>query len=198
MTTADIRRKRFWFVLTWCYFLSGYYLVDWINQSRVVSVLPFFSGETAIPFWPPAIYAYLLVGPTVLLFYWQSTDWDLYWRGIRSYWLLFAIHAAFYLAYPITFPRPTPVGDGVAIWLTQLYFALDPPRNLFPSFHVSQCLLFSLLLWNTRKPWGYVALTMTTLVAISTVLIKQHYVADVLAAVPLTLLVWRLLQRWGT
>lgn len=196
MTPAELRRKRLWLLLTIGYFLFGYYFVDWLNHGRVITVPLYLPGETAIPFWPTAIYAYLLVGPCVFLFYRYAGTWSLYWRGIRAYWLLFAIHAAGYLLYPITIDRPAPIADGsLTIWLTQLYFTLDPPRNLFPSFHVSQCFLFSLLFWNTRKPWGYVLLLMTTLVALSTILLKQHYIADVLAAVPLTALVLRVVRE---
>ena len=58
---------------------------------------------------------------------------------------------------------------------------IDPPGNVFPSLHVAHTTMLSLLLIKDRPILGRVALVMATMLAISTLTTKQHFIADVLS-----------------
>ena len=54
--------------------------------------------------------------------------------------------------------------------------------NSFPSLHVANIVFVSLLVWRKRGArWGCVMAGLATLIAASTMLVKQHFVADVAA-----------------
>ena len=57
---------------------------------------------------------------------------------------------------------------------------VDPPGNVFPSLHVAQTTMLSLILLMRDRPrLGRVALVMATMLALSTLTTKQHFIADV-------------------
>jgi membrane-associated phospholipid phosphatase len=58
---------------------------------------------------------------------------------------------------------------------------LDPPGNVFPSLHVAHTTMLALILIKDRPRLGAVALVMATLLALSTLTTKQHFIADVAA-----------------
>jgi membrane-associated phospholipid phosphatase len=94
------------------------------------------------------------------------------------------------------YPRPVlhlPYPDLSTAFLAFVY-KIDPPGNVFPSLHVAHAFALSFLLRLDRPRLGAVTLTMSTLLALSTLTTKQHFVADVIAglAMALALRAWSL------
>lgn len=175
--------KRRSFLLCILYFVAGYFLCGWLVSTRIPIVLPLFAWERALPFVPEAIWGYLLPYPVMLATYWVLDDFPIYRRFAWRYVTMLSIHLICYLLLPATIDRPpvTPHSD-LSVFATALYYAVDPPRNLFPSFHVALPLLCTLCTWPHRRILGTLFFCATLVVAAAVLLVKQHYAIDVLGA----------------
>ena len=101
-----------------------------------------------------------------------------------------------FLILPTSAPRPAVVpGDGILAWGLRTLYALDPPYNCFPSLHVAYSFLAALSAYRAHRGFGVMALLWAVLVGISTLFIKQHYVADVIAGALLALAVYAIVVR---
>ena len=96
-----------------------------------------------------------------------------------------AAYAGF-LFYPTLAPRPAVVaGEDIFSWTLRQLYDFDPPYNCFPSLHVAYSFLAALTTWTVHRGLGSAALAWATLIAISTLFTKQHYVLDVVAGMVL-------------
>lgn len=184
MTSAQRQWKRRSLLLSVLYFVAGYFVCAWLVRDRVPIALPMFEWERSIPFVPEAIWSYLLPYPVVMITYWILEDFPTYRQFVWRYVAMLTVHLACFLLLPAVIERPlvTAHGDFSTI-ATALYFAVDPPRNLFPSFHVSLPLLCRLCTWSYHRVWSIVCCIATAVVAASVLLVKQHYAIDILGAV---------------
>jgi membrane-associated phospholipid phosphatase len=93
-----------------------------------------------------------------------------------------------FLVYPTRAPRTADViGDDFFAWSLRQLYDFDPPYNCFPSLHVAYSFLAALTAWTVHRGLGLTATVWATLIAISTLYTKQHYVLDVIAGVMLAL-----------
>jgi hypothetical protein len=94
---------------------------------------------------------------------------------------VWSVAYACFLLYPTIAPRPDTVpGDGFAVWGLQFLYDADPPYNCFPSIHVAHWFVSALACHRVHRTLGFVAVSFASLVAIATLLTKQHYSADVI------------------
>jgi membrane-associated phospholipid phosphatase len=87
------------------------------------------------------------------------------------------------------YPRPVlplPHPDLSTAFLALVY-RIDPPGNVFPSLHVAHAFVLAFLLDLEGSRWGKPTLVMATLLAISTLTTKQHFIADVVAGLAMAL-----------
>jgi membrane-associated phospholipid phosphatase len=75
---------------------------------------------------------------------------------------------------------------------------IDPPGNVFPSLHVAHTTLLATLLLRDRPVLGRIAVLMATLLALSTLTTKQHFLADVVAGYALAFAGRALALRTGS
>lgn len=183
MTPAQRQWKRYSLLLSVLYFVAGYFLSDWLSRDRVWHVLPAFGWDRAIPFVPEAIWGYLLPYPTILLTYFLINDFARYHTFVTRYVILTTIHFLFFLIVPIQIIRPAfDATVSLSTQLTQFYYTIDPPRNLFPSLHASLPLLCAISLWRLRRMWSLAVFTLTGIIVASVLLVKQHYIIDIAAS----------------
>lgn len=105
-----------------------------------------------------------------------------------------ALSNVFFALYPTTLPRP-PAPEGWTAPLFAFIAAVDEPMNCFPSQHVGLAVVAA---WGLRRdghPWASRALAWSGAIALSTVLVKQHYAADVAGGLALAALSWKLSSR---
>lgn len=183
MTKKEIKEKRGWFLFMAGYFAVGYMLINRVSQSRssFFDVSMPFEGD--IPFAALFIFGYLLVYLSVVAAYLVIDDMEDWMRVVRSFLIATTIAYILFLAFPVKMEmRPElAAGGGISEWATRLYFAIDLPYNCFPSLHVTYPVLATLLVWRTKPVMRWIFLVMATTVAISVILVKQHYIADVVA-----------------
>ncbi len=193
------------------YFLLNNVAYDWTGQ-----LYPEGSGfrletslDAIIPFVPQMVvfYVYLFYPLAFLtMLYFSFIE---YKRGYALGWSLVIINAIAILIY-IIFPVSTfwyrqellaqpLVGN---VWADQVYsiFANDTAFNCFPSLHaaVSTICFFTWFQYakikpgKTTKTAAIAALIIAIGVILSTLFIKQHYIADEIAGIALALLVGKL------
>jgi membrane-associated phospholipid phosphatase len=106
-----------------------------------------------------------------------------------------------FLAMPVYIERPEPLAGATGAWLLQLTRLIDQPFNCFPSLHVSLDFLAAFFCLDHRPALGRALLAGSILISVSTLFVKQHYVLDLAAGVPLAMLAYRLankeaVRRW--
>ena len=158
---------------------------------------PELSWDRALPLQPTwglvygALYMFLIVLPVFVVREEEHVR--------RTFWAYLAVWVAAYacfVLYPTAAPRPAEVpGDGYAIWGLRFLYDADPPYNCFPSLHVAHSFVSALTCSRVNRRVGYVALISASLVAVSTLFTKQHYVLDVIAGIVLAVGAYALILR---
>ncbi|GAC1445968.1 MAG: phosphatase PAP2 family protein [Chloroflexota bacterium] len=107
----------------------------------------------------------------------------------------------FYFFFQTTVPRPPVQPNTYFAQLLLLIYHNDSPYNCFPSLHVANSTLCALTyLRFTRRAYLW-SVPFSILVALSTIFVKQHVIADVIAGASLSVLVFiavvRVSGRYG-
>ena len=147
-----------------------------------------------VPVWSlvyGALYFFLIVLP-VFVVRQEEQIRRTFWAYLSVWLFAYAV----FLAYPTAAPRPKSVpGDGFAIWGLLALYGSDPPFNCFPSLHVAHSFISALTCYRVHHRLGLVAAAAASLVAVSTLFTKQHYVLDVVAGVILALAAYWIFLR---
>ena len=184
MTIPDLfRRRGALFLIIVAYFAVGYLICSWINVQRWEYWTGFLPGERAIPFIPAAIFGYFFAYAGMLLIYFVEDDARHFFMTWQRFMALLTIHFLCFLLFPFRMERPIVIGTDLSILVTRWFYSVDQPVNLFPSLHVALPLLATLQLWTFKRRWAIAYAVMTAIIAVSVVLVKQHYIIDVLGAV---------------
>lgn len=104
-----------------------------------------------------------------------------------------------FLFFPATMTRPEIVATGIWNDILRFIYAVDQPKNLFPSMHVfiSCICMIGVCPRTSRLPAWYRALSavLGVLIIFSTLAVKQHLVADVIAGIALAILLVLIFRR---
>lgn len=87
--------------------------------------------------------------------------------------------------FPVMVVRPPIEIHNVFDWGLAFNYAFDPPYNSFPSLHVANALFASLVARRLDRPVGNLCLAIAGAITLSTLLTKQHWIADAVAGAPL-------------
>jgi membrane-associated phospholipid phosphatase len=99
----------------------------------------------------------------------------------------------FYVFYQTHIPRPSIHGTGFALDLVRFIYSHDAPYNGFPSLHSALAAIMAMYFVNTR--WGILYIGFALVVVLSTLFIKQHFIADAVAGVLLGVTIYLLVQH---
>ena len=117
-------------------------------------------------------------------------------RTVSAYLMVWMAAYFCFFVFPTVAPRPTEViGQGFAIWGLRLLYSADPPYNCFPSLHVAHSFVSGLTVYRVHSELGIAASLCATLVAVSTLYSKQHYLLDVIAGILLASLAYVVFLR---
>lgn len=167
---------------------SPYHLIPRYQDPAAASTLTT-SLDRALPMCPRWMLVYVAIYPLALAPVVFVREARAFRRLALAHALTYLIAFAVYLALPVTSLtlRPaldSPPADFFA-WGLALNYRLDPPLNCFPSLHVTTAVLSGLVLRRVNCWLGLATLGVAAGVALSTMLVKQHYVADVIAGAAL-------------
>ena len=159
---------------------------------------PAIALDHALPLLPSwsivygALYVFLILLPIFVI----RQD-DLIRRTVNAYLLIWiTAYIFFFVIYPTEAPRPERVvGEGFAVWGLSILYSSDPPYNCFPSLHVAHSFVSALAAFRVHRKLGIFAVICASLVALSTLFTKQHYILDVIAGVFLALIAYGIFLR---
>jgi SAM-dependent methyltransferase len=175
---------------------AGFYFLDSAAAGRAAAGLPAWRPETAwdsfIPFsaawvWPYLLYFPLCLAPLLLAP--VRSDVAIFRSTAHGFLLQFVAAFVVFLAVPSGVTLPVvPPDAGLSEAAVGLIHRLDPGFNVFPSLHVANAVYVACVVSRfTGVPGRAAAWATAAAVAASTVLVKQHYLADVPAGAALGL-----------
>jgi len=103
-----------------------------------------------------------------------------------------------FIAIPTTIERPEVETHSFTGWVLNLVYQLDDPVNLFPSLHCMVSWLCYIAVRGQRvfsKLYRTFSLIFALLICISTQVIKQHYIVDLIAGIFIAELIWFIVNR---
>ncbi len=173
-----------------------YVFIAEFNRGRPQNI-PELALDRLVPLVPAwglvygALYLFLILLPVFVI-----RDEEHIRRTFLAYLAVWLFAYACFLVYPTAAPRTDEVvGDGYASWGLRFLYSADPPFNCFPSLHVAHSFVSALACYRLHRGLGIWATACAALVAASTLFIKQHYVADVMAGIPLAFLAYYVFLR---
>lgn len=176
----------------------AYFLFNWLSvDGRIFKT----ALDESIPFVPIFVVPYLsflLFIPTLtLLFFFKAPEklfLSLTLSGITATLISYLIFSAF----PTSGIKPEVANSDLFSQLVKLIYAHDLPHNLFPSGHTFNTVLFFLHFSKWKPRYTVISAITSGLIIASTVLIKQHYLPDVIGGLALgtvtTLTFWKILK----
>ena len=191
-----LRKGRFAVVLAACYglFTATYLPINEFSVGRDAWTL-FLPGEERLPFLPIFEYLYVLTYFIGALLIATIRDYATFRRLTRATGLSLLAAYTTYLLFPVYFERPQLEVSSLHTWLLSLEY-LDKPYNHFPSLHVtlSWLAVFASQVSRRTRAGLYV---LAAGISVSTLFVKQHYIADVLYGFVLAWIAWRLAPSRG-
>ena len=125
-------------------------------------------------------YAYIFIGAIFIL----SKDRRKYIKTLLGLYIGMCICYVVYYFFTVQIDRPIVANRGLSNILVNIIYRGDKPVNCFPSLHVLNSYF---IMRHTEKCWGkkWYAYTQITgiLIILSTLFIKQHFIADGIAAI---------------
>jgi membrane-associated phospholipid phosphatase len=179
----SVKWKSFFLALLVAFYTGGYLGINWINdyRNRYYDVSLWF--EKDIPFVPSMIIGYSFVFLLVAILFLVIDNMPDFWDICRRFLTMTLICFTIFLLFPVRMKFRPEVGVGED-WITELvsfYFWMDKPYNLFPSMHLAASFFVAFYCLRKGKIIGWITMTMATVVGVSVVLLKQHYIMDVVA-----------------
>lgn len=177
------------FIISLCMLFLGNGIIYWLIklfQSNPIYIN--FYLDDKIPFWGWSVYVYNMFYPFCILAFYllYRKDEKAYYKGIIAGMIGFIISNIIFLIIPtIMYRPPTPNYDAFTNFVIKVtYFFDEPPLNCFPSIHCIFCfqVIFSYLKSKCtikRKTWIIIG---ASLIILSTLFVKQHYIFDIVAA----------------
>lgn len=161
-------------------FMLVYGAINWLTAQRTDVGMLFFEWERAIPFVPWLIVPYMsidlffVVAPFLCK---SEQELKVFARRV-----MFAVLVAgvVFLLFPLKFAFVRPATDGWIGFLFNTLTSFDQPFNLLPSQHITlRTILAATYVRHAKGVWKLLAHVWFSLIGISTVLVYQHHVLDV-------------------
>jgi membrane-associated phospholipid phosphatase len=144
--------------------------------------------DRSIPFVPEWVWVYSLNIPMpLMLVVWIPRDEDLV-KIVGGFLTILMIGLTVFILYPVSASALRPDVDS-STWsraFTGFYYWFDGEANCLPSMHVAYS--FFAGLWGLarfRRPWGIAYLGLGLAICVSTLLVKQHFIIDVVTGMVL-------------
>lgn len=142
-----------------------------------------------IPVVPPFVIPYVSLDPlvyfTLIVFLLFRTK--IFQSAGLSMLAAFFVSYLFYYFFQTEVIRPTLTGTDLFTRMIRDVYAGDNPFNDFPSLHTSVSTILALHWLHFDRRAGIAACLWAALIVASTVLVKQHYVADIFGGLVLAL-----------
>lgn len=174
-------------VLVFVLYFSIYYISPFLVGDRY-RFTPSLAVDGMIPFFPPAaiIYVIAYVQWVVCIYFVALQKKEIACKSLTGACCALLMAAVVFVVYPTQTVRPEILGDSFSEKLLSFLYAADAPINLLPSFHcIASWFSFRALAKCDNIPrWiNTVNFLLSVSVFASTLLVKQHFLLDVVFAV---------------
>ena len=188
-------RERLWLtILAFAFYIVGYFSLNrWFPSTESHTVAT--AIDTSLPLMPSWVYVYVFVYFVAFLPMAVVANQRLFQRGVIAYLAAqFTCFVVFY-TYPVEMAlRQEPdAADTFAQWGLLVVHWIDGPGTCLPSLHVTAATMGALLCWKADRLTSILALMAAALIGISTLLVKQHYIVDVVLGFAVAFFWYRLL-----
>ena len=147
-------------------------------------LLPMSRIDEVVPFIPETIWIYLSEYFLFFITYAAMQDIKLANRYVYSFLFLQTVSVLIFWIFPTSFPRDLfPLPQDMDIATAYVFKSLrttDSPANCLPSLHVSSVYLSALMFLKERRSKFPLMFLWATLIGVSTLTTKQHYLIDVI------------------
>jgi membrane-associated phospholipid phosphatase len=150
-----------------------------------------------LPFINAFIVPYLSLFIMPFFFFATAAQRNFFRRWIATVLITAFVSVWFFVFWPLFLPLPPLSDDNLFSWLTALTYTMDVRGNFFPSQHVILAFLMAFALGHERPNWRRPMLFWASIISISTVFVRQHYVIDVVIGLIMALLAWSILLRFN-
>lgn len=191
---GELNRRRVLLAIAIGYliFLASYIPLNHWSVGRPAHTLNL-PGEERLPFIPEFEFIYILVYPLPLLMVFLLADASRLSQAAVAFALILGVAYASYIVFPVILIRPAFSGDTLAKWLLAWEYQ-DPAYNNFPSLHVALAWLVYFSCRTNRHRLLWLA-GLAVAISISTLFVKQHYLADVVYGALLAWSAWNWSRR---
>lgn len=163
-------------------------------------LLPMSWMDRAVPFVPETVWIYVTEFFLFFGTYILSRDLRNANKYLYSFLALQTTSVFIFVMWPTTYPRDLfPLTDDLDSLTYALFSHLrvtDSPANCAPSLHVSSCYLSSFVFLDEQRKKFPIFFGWATLIAISTLTTKQHYIVDVLLGFLFAVTFYWIFHRW--
>jgi len=187
------------YILTWLAATSAlYFLVQFAVTHSYSFMTPL---DNVIPFVPEFIWVYHTLIPVIVITTIFSMERrDVFYNTIIALTIAVIFLSICHILFPSFYPRQEIEASCLSSWLVNITRSIDAACNTFPSGHVTFSWIIYLSIRKAncikRTKWlGLTYLLWAILIAMSTVLLKQHYMFDVLSGLMLAWLCVAMAER---
>lgn len=154
-------------------------------------------GEAGIPFYPEWLPIYTSLYAALPLFYLMFDRRNEVLKIIAAFGVCSTLHFMIFMLLPVRYVlRPDfPAEQSIFHQAIALIYFIDEPLNTFPSMHVSFSFLMYFSVREFKPRHSTLLLLFAIIVSVSTVIVKQHYILDVIFAIALSYLVYLIAIR---
>lgn len=195
------RKNKYGIGFIWYIIAASLYLAS--NHFHFVEprLLPMSWIDQVTPFIPQTVWIYITEYVFFIVIYMTCNDILNVNKYLYSFFALQVVSVTIFFIWPTTYPRdlfPLVPGtmDGITYYVFNALRATDSPANCCPSLHVSSVYLSTFLFLDEQREkfpfffiWG-------TLIALSTLTTKQHYIVDVVTGLMMAAAVYWVFHRW--
>lgn len=169
------------------------------HYTRTPMLLTMTGLDQAVPFIPHFIWIYVTEIPMFIVAYFLCQNMKNANKYLYSFFFLQVVSGTIFWFWPTIYPRelfPLPETlDSATFAVFTKMRELDAPTNCLPSLHVSSVYLSSFIYLDDQRRKFPFFVIWATLIAISTLPTKQHYIVDVVAGLALGIFTYWLFHK---
>ena len=179
---GDQLKRAGWIACALCVFQTYFVVAAAIPAHRALTLSS--SLDRWIPLVPAWAYVYGAIYSVAVVPLFIVRDARVLRRVALGFMAINLLAGLVFLAFPTRMERPEWVGlpaGSFTQWSMGLIYALDPPVNCLPSLHVANAFYVGSVARSFDRRVGRFMFALAFLIAFSTLLVKQHYLLDVVS-----------------
>lgn len=164
-------------------FSSLYFL---FNKPHGAVLIPSIAFDYQIPRIPMFVVLYLFYLPwlwSVVAYSWLSRR--CFYQFACSIIIIKIVAFSVFFTFQTYMPREPIVANDLFSWMLQTLYNHDKPYNCLPSLHAALSSSIALYFIFIKSRWSKLSVVLAILIIVSTLFVKQHFIADAITGIML-------------